>query len=285
MVCLGMALALALLSAACGGDDELVAGPSDLGHIHDLALADDGSLLAASHLGLYRIESTDRAILIGTGRHDLMSMTTLDDGRLLASGHPDLRSDEHRREGHPPHFGLVESTDGGQSWQDLGGLGENDFHALAPTADGLYGAEATTGTIWFLGLDGVWEQRGAMEARDLAVDPTDPTRQIATGLDGGAWTSDDGAATWRPLQDGPDLVEIDWLPTGRLLGIDDSGAIWSAASRDGGWEQVAAGPGEPETFLVADEATWWVTTHGGRITATGDAGDTWSTVYRPPTDS
>jgi len=281
----GLGLALTLLAAACGSDGQLVAGPSDLGHIHDLALDDDGTLIAASHLGLYRIEGPERAVLIGSGRHDLMSMTKLDDGRLMASGHPDLRSDEHRREGLPPHFGLVESTDGGESWQELGGLGENDFHALAPTPDGIYGAESTTGTIWLLRPDGEWEQRGALEARDLAVDPADPNQQIATGLDGGVWISDDGANTWQPLDGGPGLVEIDWLPDGWLYGIDDSGAIWSSASSWDVWEQVALGPEEPETFFVADESSWWVTTHGGRISGTDDAGGTWTVVYRPPTES
>ena len=80
-------------------------------------------------------------------------------------------------------------------------------------------------------------------------------------------------------------MEIDWLPDGRLYGIDDSGAIWSSASPRDGWEQVATGPEEAETFFVADESRWWVAIHGGRTTGTDDAGDTWTAVYRPPTES
>lgn len=57
------ALALSACSNDTGGR---VAGPGELGHIHDLVIDEDGSLLVASHSGLYRIESIDRAVLVGS---------------------------------------------------------------------------------------------------------------------------------------------------------------------------------------------------------------------------
>lgn len=276
---------ISLLAGACSaGDDEIVAGPRDLGHIHDLAFDDNGALLVASHLGLYRIDDVDRAMLIGGARHDLMSMTRLDSGDLIASGHPDLRADEYRREGLPPHFGLAESPDLGESWTVADGLGENDFHVLVPTEDGIYAAEATTSSIWLLAADGEWDQRGSLEARDLAVDPDDPERQIAVDFDGGVWTSDDAARTWRPVPDAPALVEVEWIANGQLYGVDDPGTIWANPDRDGQWLAAASGPAEPETLLVVDETIWWVTTHGGRIFSTENAGRNWGDVYIPPTE-
>ena len=274
---------LLFLISACGGtDDELVAGPGDLGHIHDLAVDDGGSLLVASHLGLYRIDDVDRAVLIGSARHDLMSMTRLDSGELIASGHPDLRSEDYRCEGLPTHFGLVESTDLGETWTVMGGLGENDFHALAPSVDGVYAAEATTSSIWLLGPDGDWEQRGSLEARDLAVDRDNPQRQIAADFDGGVWISDDGARTWHELLDRPPLIEVEWLPGDMLYGIDEAGVIWTTSTNDGDWAAVASSLAEPETLFVSAPTTWCVSTHGGQIFRTDNAGADWVDVYMPP---
>ena len=275
---------LLLVAAACGSTDtEVVAGPGDLGHIHDLAFDDDGSLLVASHLGLYRIEDVDRAVLVGSARHDLMAMTRLEAGDLVASGHPDLRGDEYRVDGLPPHFGLIESDDLGKSWAVMGGLGEADFHALAPTDEGIYAAESTTASIWLLAPGGDWEQRGAIEASDLAADPADPQRQIATGYEGGLWTSTDGAMNWQQEPDSPLLIEVEWLESGQLFGIEETGIIWASPLLDSEWTPIASGPDEPETLLVLDPSTWWVTSHGGQISRTENAGADWIDVYVPPT--
>ena len=147
---------VALVFAACGADTtEQVAGPGDLGHIHDLVETGHGELLVASHSGLYRITDTDSAVLVGTEQHDLMSMTS-DNGTLYASGHPDLRLEQYRVEGLPPHLGLAQSSDGGQTWNvDPELLGKSDFHALLPTNSGLYAAD-TEGIIRFRSSDGSW---------------------------------------------------------------------------------------------------------------------------------
>ncbi len=92
-----------------------MAGPGDLGHIHDLVETADGELLVASRSGLYRITDTNTATLVGTEQHDLMSMAA-DNDTLYASGHPDLRLEQYRVEGHPQHLGLAESSDLGETW-------------------------------------------------------------------------------------------------------------------------------------------------------------------------
>ena len=102
-----VAAALAI-PAGCGSSEsgDVVADAGDLVHIHDLTVDADGILLVASHTGLWRIEATDRAVLVGSEQHDLMAMTALDDGTLLVSGHPDLRIEDYHVEDHPPFFGL-----------------------------------------------------------------------------------------------------------------------------------------------------------------------------------
>lgn len=277
-----LAAAGILLLAACGdgSQEEFVAGAGDLGHIHDLALNDDGMLLVASHSGLYRIEDESRAVRIGVV-HDLMSMTILPDGDLLASGHPNLLLEEFRVENRPPFLGLARSTDGGRNWDELDLLGEADFHALVPTVEGLYAAE-TSGNIWFQDPEAAWSTLGAVDARDLAIDPSDSQRQLAPDYDGAVWLSADGAASWAPSVEAPPLIEVEWIEADLILGVTESGAVWSALNPTGPWIKIATGPADVETFYIDDAGSWWLSVHGGGISRSDDQGDSWITVYTPP---
>lgn len=272
-------LVFAGLVAACGTDPaEIVADPGDLRHIHDFAMADDGTLLAASHTGLYRIEGLERALLVGTERHDLMAMIREDDGDLLASGHPDLRLERYRVDGKEPHLGLIESSDLGRSWNLLGMLGEADFHALAAAPNGTYAAESTGGAVWFRSAAGEWERRGALELNDLAVDPDDSSRVLGTALDGGLWYSIDGGIDWTEIPDAGEVVEVEWPSGDSTYGIDATGKIWSAADPESEWAIVGDGPSEVETFWI-DSGTWWVGVHGGDIWRSDNSGADWVQVY------
>ena len=276
------ALALLAAVASCGSSNgELVAQEGDLGHIHDLVVDDDATLLVASHTGLWRIEALDRAVLVGTEQHDLMSMAGLSDGALVASGHPNLLMERYQVEGRPPFLGLVRSIDGGETWEIVDLLGDADFHALVPVDGDLYAAE-TSGRIWRLDAEGTWEQLGEVEARDLAVDPADPSRQLAPDYDGTVWVSDDGAATWSVLDDAPPLVEIEWPSPDTIIGLTEDGEIHISSSPESTWEPAGSASAEVETFLVDRDGAWWVTSHGGAIARSDDQGATWADVYIPP---
>ena len=276
-------LAIGLVTAACGASEEpdLVARAGDLGHIHDVALDDDGVLLVASHTGLYRVEGPTRAVRIGQ-HHDLMSMTRLPGGDLLSSGHPNLLLEEFMVEDRPPFFGLARSTDGGKNWDELDLLGEADFHALVPDDDGgLYAAEAS-GRIWFQNKEGGWTQLGEVDARDLAIDPASADRQLAPDYDGMVWLSSDGATTWTVASNAPPLIEIEWPKPDTIVGATEGGIIWLAAAPDGPWTEVATGPTQVETFYVDTDLGWWLTVEGGAISHSSDDGATWQSVYIPP---
>jgi hypothetical protein len=278
----GAAIVLALLATACGsGDSAYVARGGDLGHIHDLALADDGTLLVAAHTGLYRIESIDRAVLVGAEQHDLMAMTTDTDGSLLAGGHPDLRYEEYSVPDRPRFLGLARSDDEGESWEVVDLLGDADFHALAPSGGGLYAAE-TAGQIWYRDGEGAWSRLGSMEARDLAIDPEDSERQLAPAFDAVLWASSDGANTWAVVQDAPALIEVEWIESESIVGVDEAGTIFAASDPAGPWSELLAGPEGAETFWVDAEGRWWLTVHGGGVTRSDDNGLTWVDVYVPP---
>jgi hypothetical protein len=275
-------LVMALIAAACSsGTATVVAGAGALGHIHDLVLTEDGRLLAASHTGLYRIEDTDRAVLVGTEQHDLMAMTTDSDDALLAGGHPDLRLEQYAVEGRLPFLGLARSTDGGETWAVGALLGITDFHALIPFAGELYGADVS-GSIWRRDAAGEWSQLGEVDARDLAINPLDADQQVAASFDAVVWSSSDGAVSWSVVEGAPALIEVEWASQGSLLGVDEAGTIYAAEQPAGPWTSVAAGLDGAETFYVDQAGRWWLTVHGAGISRSDDNGATWIDVYVPP---
>lgn len=281
-VAIGAVAVSAVISAcAASGSDEVIAAAGDLGHIHDLVVGDDGALLVASHSGLWRVVDIDRAVLVGAERNDLMAMTGLDGGALVASGHPDLRLEKYRVEDRPSFLGLARSDDGGRNWEVLGLLGEADFHALVAGDDWLFAAEAS-GRIWQQEGDGEWDRLGEVEARDLAVNPSDPSRQLAPDYEGNVWGTTDGAVTWSRLDDAPSLVEIEWPATASIVGVSADGALWVTASLEEPWQLLGSGPSDVETFHVDDDGRWWITIHGGAIAHSDDNGTTWTDTYLPP---
>lgn len=274
---------LAIATSGCGPspNPESLAGPGDFGHVHEMVDHDD-TILVATHTGLYRLDGSGRAVPVGEQRHDLMSLTRLATGDLAASGHPDLRLDDYRLEGLPPLLGLVLSDDEGETWQRVALLGEADFHALGPTTDGVYGVESS-GLVWFFDADLTGEQRGVLEARDLAAEPQANGVVAAVGFDGTVLASADGARSWSVVETAPALIEIEWPEMDMLVGLDRAGAIWRASNVEGPWTRAADGPDNPEALLVTS-SSWLVALDGGRIARSDNAGESWTDEYIPPAE-
>lgn len=222
------AIVVALLGAACGfgGEAESAGGGAgshdDVVHVHDLLVRDDDTVLAATHLGLYRVTG-DGLDPVGSGRHDLMA-AVLDGDIMLASGHPDLRDDDLRVEDRPPLLGIVESPDG-ETWSPRTLLGEADFHRLVFADGQLFAANSSNEALWVSGDAGTtWESRaGEAQLVAMAVNPTDSNQVIGVDLDRGLVRSDDGGDTWTPM-DGPELSDLEWTEDG-VIGHDADGAV------------------------------------------------------------
>lgn len=138
----------------------------------------------------------------------------------------------------------------------------------------------STGRIWLLNESGELEQLGAVESRDLAVDPTDQLRVVSVDYEGGLWMSVDGGSTWSSFDAPAQLVEVEWGT--RLLAVEEAGTIWAGAPDGLSWEVAATGPIDVETFHIDSENEWWVTSKGGAIARSEDAGSSWQDVYVPP---
>lgn len=278
-------LAVAVLAAACGGAGEAVSqappAADDPGvvHVHRLAVhPDDASTLyIATHTGLYRSEDGAAPERVGDYFHDLMGFTITDEGRFLASGHPDLRDEELQEPGAPPLLGLVESPDGGVRWDPVSLLGQADFHALEAEHGLLYGADSTSGRF-MVSEDGVeWETRSTPGLQTMAVSPDDPDL-IVGGGGSVPVRSRDGGRTWEALDSSPPIAAVAWgedalygaLPDGRVQASTDAGDTW---------EVRGALEGRPEALLATDDALYAAAMDRG-ILRSEDGGRTWDEAVR-----
>jgi len=280
-------VAAVALFAGCGGgatddgnegsetssrDSGASADATPLVHVHGLARVGD-VLLIATHNGLYELErDADEPTIVGEIHHDLMGFTVSAPDRFLASGHPDLRG--MREDGLPPHLGLIESRDGGSTWQSVSLLGEADFHVLRAAGERVYGYDATHGRL-LLSADG---GRSWVEAQppgplfDLVVDPQDPDHLVASG-ERGLHRSRDGGHSWERAGDTVGLLA--WPEGGPLYLVAPDGAVsmWSAA---GPWQEGGDAGGEPAAFFAAGPRELYVALHGGGIVQSLDGGESWT---------
>ncbi|WP_346620006.1 F510_1955 family glycosylhydrolase [Blastococcus montanus] len=289
-VLVGAAASGALLLAGCGADaaggdqaaadgethshdDGTRAHPDDvtLEHVHGLGVdpADD-ALYAGTHYGLVRITPGGELTRIADRVQDFMGFTVVGPGHYLASGHPGAG-----QEG-PGNLGLLESTDGGETWETLSLAGEADFHALDAASGMIYGY---SGGRLMVSEDGVeWADRGQMRIADLAADPTEPQRVLAT-TEAGLVVSEDAGRNVSAVAGAPLLVLVDIAADGgTAAGVAPDGTVF--VSTDGGrtWAERGSAGGAPEALTVDGEEVYVAV--DGAVLASTDGGRTFTELYR-----
>jgi hypothetical protein len=259
------------------GSDDAAPEVDSVAHIHGLGIdASDGTLHVATHNGLFRMPDDGTVERVSADRHDFMGFTVAGPGRFLASGHPSPGTAAFR-ELDRPLFGLIESTDGGRTWDPVSLSGEVDFHALEAAHGNVYGFDSTT-SRFLVSTDGgsQWDERSTMPIADLAVDPADEDRIVASTADG-LVESTDGGRSWH-LLDAPALVFLDWHAQRGLWGLDAEGVVHHL---DGGtWQAVEELAGSPQALLVHDEGVVAAVDDGSTVIHTSDDGQGWEVLYR-----
>ena len=246
-------------------------------HVHGLGVnPDDDALFIATHTGLYRVGDGERkARRVGGDRYqDTMGFTIVGPNRFLGSGHPDVN--EAREKGLPPLLGLIESDDAGETWESISLLGESDFHVLRSAGRRVYGYDASNDRLLTRADEGrTWNELEMPPGPlvDVAVDPADPRRLVATvmgALDQGMYESREGGQSWKRLNDAAGLLA--WPVPDALYLIDGLGK--ALVSTDGGRKLRQRGEigGEPSALLARGRDELYVALHDGTIKRSTDGG-------------
>lgn len=187
------------------------ADPVTLTHVHGLSYSADGTrIMVPSHHGIAVYENGKWSKAPGPA-HDYMGYSATADA-LYSSGHPAPGS------GLTNPFGLIKSSDGGQTWKKLGMEGESDFHLLATSyaTNAVYvvnhaaNSRMNRAGIFHTGSDGLkWSYAPAKgltsQPRSLAVHPRDPAT-VAAGTAEGLYLSRDSAKRFEPLFAGQQVL-------------------------------------------------------------------------------
>jgi hypothetical protein len=250
-------------------------------HVHGLGINPaDGALFIATHTGLFRVAKGERTAKRVADRYqDTMGFTVVGPDSFLGSGHPDLK--EARQKDLPSLLGLMESTDSGESWRPVSLLGEADFHVLRSSGDRIYGYDATSDRLLVSADRGRgWhklERPGPLV--DLAVDPADDQRIVATSIGGsseGLFESRDGGDSWKRIGRAVGLMA--W--PSRLYLVDGDGQIFSSPNAGHRLERRGEIGGAPAALVSEGPDDLYVALHDGTIKRSTDGGATWTILSK-----
>ena len=273
----GAATLIAAALSGCGGSDEpatpeAVRNPT-IEHIHGVTADADDTVFVATHDGLFAAKpSTTRVQRVGASEQDLMGFALAEPGRFIASGHPDARQDQ------PPHLGLIESDDGGRTWENVSLLGEADFHVLRTAGSLVYAYDGVQSRLMVSDDGGrTWNSRGAVQPIfDLAIDPRDP-RRVVGATERGLYVSRNGGESWRPL-DRDRSGSLAWTERHGLILFDSSGAVHRLG--DAAWQQVGR-LDAPPAAVAASGSALLAGLETGMVMRSDDGGRSWVLRARP----
>lgn len=300
---IGVVLLAALVVALSRGDKHSnpTAGPPSaaVGHIHGIGIDPaDGRLYIGAHQGVFLVDTDGIDVVdvvdgvegaygvdgvdgtvggvrpVGEDRFDTMGFTIAGPNQFLASGHPGIASDR------PPHLGLIESKDAAATWTTLSLEGEADFHALESAGRRTWGADSIGGRLLTSNDAERWIPVANGQFIDIAVDPTDAARTLATDPTGQlrAYTA---AGDEQLVPDAPALTYLDWPVPDELAGLAPDGTVYLSRDRGTTWQNTGTVPGRPSAFEV-DTRAWYAASDTGLYTST-DHGDTWTPLFEYPT--
>lgn len=268
-------LTTALLLAGCTAEEQdspvpPVGDERAVGHIHGLGVDPaDGTLYVATHHGLFHVDGSGEPRRVADRWQDTMAFTVVGPGHFLASGHPDLREDL------PPHLGLIESIDAGETWQPLALQGEADFHILEQMGDRLYAYDAISGRLLVTQDRKSFTEVAEQPLLSVAADPEDSNRLLGTTNQGQLVEIDATTGAAAELS-GPALVLIDTTSDGDVVGVDPTGTIQVSADAGETWKRRGEIGGQPAAFTITDRE-WYAATQD-QVFRSVDDGATWTKV-------
>ena len=264
------AVLVTLAGCAPSEPSSSTAGPAErtpsLSHVHGLAFDTEGGLLVATHDGLFRVGGGGDPSPVGPAI-DLMGFTVAGPDRLLASGHPGPGVDL------PQPVGLIESVDGGETWEPVSRQGQSDFHALTVGDAGIIGHDGSL----VRSTDGVEWQELRIPAQPAALAASPTGDGVLATTEQGLLHSPDGGSTWSPVAGVPVLQTVAWAEDGTtVVGVEPAGTVWTSADGAVTWQEgadvgtavqavaVSAAAGGGARMAVATDEALVVSEDGGR---------------------
>lgn len=257
------ALALATLTGCASSPETEVndAGipvvPADYGHVHGMAVNPaDGLLYLGTHAGTVVVDGGTIA-RVGDSTIDLMGFAAAGADHFYASGHPGPGDDL------PDPVGLIESTDGGKTWEPLSLAGEVDFHTIGAAGEQVYGfagqlVGTSNGTDWTPGAADV-------APVSLAVHPDEGDQVVGTTEDGPT-LSTDGGKSFTLLDGAPLLLFVAWPTPDALWGVSPEGTLYDSADAGRTWTERGA-VDAPTAFTAGTDGTVVVATQTEILTS------------------
>jgi len=243
------------------------AWPTEIQHVHAIVANPDGDgWVLGTHQGIFYVSEDGEVESVGPVM-DFMGLSDAGQDRLVASGHPGPDTDM------PNPVGLIESTDGGRTWEPLSRVGESDFHALAATEDTVIGFDGVLratddGREWY-------DLAPELNVIGLAVSE-DAETVLATTPDG-LRRSEDGGRSFAEVDGAPPLVLVDWVRGSDIVyGIDAGGAVHRSEDTGRSWEASGTAGGQPEAIHA--DADQVVVAANGTLLVSSDGGQTFETV-------
>jgi hypothetical protein len=278
-----------LVVAACGGSSEepitttsAATGGSDIGSIAiDPA---DGTLLAGSGPTFFRVppgaktpEPAAGKIKTPKGAGTLTRDVVVrfaGPGTIIASGHSGEAS-------LPPVLGLVRSTDKGENWEPVSGLGTADYHEIEVVGTRILALRNEDPGLVQVSDDGgkTWKTSEAPSVAapiDIAVDPSNPSLW-AVSTDQGTFVSTNEGGTWRQRET-TFGARLAWGAPDALYSAGMDGKV--KRSSDGGksFADVGTIGAGPKELIVSPKGELYASIKGGEIRRSSDGGVTWSKV-------
>lgn len=234
----------------------------------------DGSVLVATHGGLFRVVDGD-LVRVGESYRDVMGLSVNRDGELLASGHPDVAG---MQAGEPGQLGLIRSSDGGVTWSPVSLAGAADLHHIAPTGSGVVAWNAATSEL-IASEDLVdWDVRSTMPVDALAADLSGDSLLIVSG--GQLLRSVDGGRTFAEEQVDGDVTVLVWPDGDAPIAVTADGRV--LRDRGSGWEEIGRAPLRSVAGTAASGNLYLARDDGQRVEVhrSSDSGASWVLLAR-----
>lgn len=263
-----------------------------LHHVHGLAFTPDGkSLIVPAHTGLAVYRDGQWQPAPGPA-HDFMGFSMARKA-IYSSGHPapgtPLRNP----------LGLVKSTDGGITGEQLALSGESDFHLMSASyaSSAVYVVNADANSkmphtgVYLTQDDGKSWRRGAGaglsgQITSIAAHPASPAT-VAVGTLNALYLSQDSAATFKRLGTAAPITAVSFDTAGKhLYYATDKADTLHGAALDGGAKpslRVPVRAGDFVTYIARNPSHFSelaIATRQRDVYLSRDGGSTWQQLAR-----